>query len=872
MFAQREEAKNHFPEFMLNGSGCYDFAAGDSLGVNYMNKLKNKLFNFGSIQTSDVDDAGGDCRNSEGSALHAGGIGSTNGSDSGRANMRRHRSGEASGEVTEEVSGMMSGEGMVERIAKGVAEGITENIAQSITENIAQSITDNIAQSVTDNIAEGTGEIPREGAADPAGKQDGGELGSGLDSISYVNPDVYYKKEKSNHSSAIPPVKEKRERTPSDYLNIKKSKLINNLNFFMRVCCNKNSYIKFINHYFNIIYCNNISILFKYEGILQKFDERNEMNLTENDYYNGYVKLNQVPIVIYGNGGSGSEKNGADGSSGDSGVSGVGGVSGASGVGGVSGIGTSGVCASGSALGTPLSEIKIDMDTNQECLKNNSNLESSVLNFINIYDNLTVNFFNHIFTKINNNEMNINNSNIDLIIHNFLYKKHLLKENIFNLLLNISKSYEMKYGSVLAGIKNDEHVKERNEKIIFEMLKDKVEGRITDSRKRGRTPWALHFPSHSGGSGGLYGASHSGDLSVYHGADYNSNSQNGTSYGSYQMRPADSYDHMQEGHTKRGIDGDPESMVNWGKSEMHESSHGELNELLSKSKESETADIFCEIKDSNMSNSNFNNMISNNTDATTTTAGSGTSTSTGCTTGNMYSRAAEMALEERVAHVESAITSASSVYEFGENCAQCGGTMSSSNCANCSNCVNGHQSGEPPLLQDIKEMLNKEIESYEGYYCTKGLEEEEEEEKEKNENIIENIYTFLKNNVFIPSNNIYTDFMENGNDIFLSKIKKSDKATYFKLIERFDRMYNFINEFKSSYSTNEISEERVSQEISEPFPKYRKRRCSHDEYESRNASHTKRCLRNCNGKRNRPIKRSKRIIKKAEMSRVKKMK
>ncbi|KMZ88986.1 hypothetical protein PVBG_02959 [Plasmodium vivax Brazil I] len=803
---------------MLNGSGCYDFAAGDSLGVNYMNKLKNKLFNFGSIQTSDVDDAGGDYRNSMGSVVHAGGVGSTNGSDSGRVNMSRHSSGEASGEVTQEVSGMMSGEGIAERIAEGVAEGIPESIAHNISENIA--------------------ECPGEGAAELIGKQDGGEFASGLDSISYVNPDVYYKKEKANHGSANPPVKaEKRERTPSDYLNIKKSKLINNLNFFMRVCCNKNSYIKFINHYFNIIYCNNISILFKYEGILQKFDERNEMNLTENDYYNGYVKLNQVPIVIYGNGGGTSEKSGADG----------------------------------------------DMDTNQECLRNNSNLESSVLNFINIYDNLTVNFFNHIFTKINNNEMNIHNSNIDLIIHNFLYKKHLLKENIFNLLLNISKSYEIKYGRVLADIKNDEHVKERNEKIIFEMLKDKVEGRFTDSRKRGRTPWPLHSAlcegggfyavPHNGEGGGFHGASHSGDLGVlYHGVD---NFQNGPSYGPYQMRPADSFDHMQEGHTRRGIDGDPESMANWGKPEMHDTSHGELNELLSKSKESETGDIFCEIKDSNINSSNFNNMISNNTDATTTAAGSGTSTSTGYTTGVMYNRAAEMALEERVAHVESAITSASSVYESGENCVQCGGTLSSGvlvsgNYANCPNCVNCHRSGESPLLQDIKEMLNKEIDSYEGYY-TKGV-DEEEEEKEKNANIIENVYTFLKNNVFIPSNNIYTDFMENGNDIFLSKIKKSDKATYFKLIERFDRMYNFINEFKSSHSTNEVSEERVTQEISEPFPKYRKRRCSHDEYELRNASHTKRCLRNCNSKRNQPIKRSKRIIKKAEMSKVKKMK
>ncbi|EUD64841.1 hypothetical protein C922_04788 [Plasmodium inui San Antonio 1] len=836
MFAQQEEAKNHFPEFMLNGSGCYDFAAGDSLGVNYMNNLKNKLFNFRSIQTSDVEDAGGECRNSLGSAMHAGGIGDTNGSDSDRANMRRHSSGEANGEVTQEVSGMMSGEGIVECIAENVAEGIRENIPQNITHN----------------IAEGTGEIPGEVPAHPTDKHDGGELASGLDSISYVNPDVYYKKEKSNHSSANPPVKEKKERTPSDYMNIKKSKLINNLNFFMRVCCNKNSYIKFINHYFNIIYCNNISILFKYEGILQKFDERNEMNLTENDYYNGYVKLNQVPIVIYGNGGIGGEKNEADGSSANSGVS---------------GIGRGGSCASGGGFGSHLSEIKIDMDTNQECLRNNSNLESSVLNFINIYDNLTVNFFHHIFTKINNNEMNIHNSNIDLIIHNFLYKKHLLKENIFNLLLSISKSYEIKYGSVLAEIKDDEHVKERNEKIIFEMLKDKVEGRFTDSRKRDSTPWPLQCASHSGESAGFYDTVRGDDLGVYHGADYNS--QNHSSYGSNQMRPAHSYGHMQEGDAKRGIDANPEGMANWGKTEMHKSSHGELNELLSKSKENETADIFCEIKDSNMNNSNFNNMISNNTDATTTTAGSGTSTSTGCTTGNMYSHVAEMALEERSAHVESAITPASSVDEFGENCAQCVGTMSrgvmvSGNCANC------QQRGQAAVLQDIKELLNKEIESYEGYY-TKGM-EEEEEEKEKNENIIENIYTFLKNNVFIPRDNIYTDFMENGNDMFFSKIKKSDKATYFKLIERFDRMYNFINEFKSSHSTNEMSEERVSQEISEPFPKYRKRRASHDDYESGNASHTKRCLRNYNRKGKRPIKRSKRIIKKAEMSRVKRVK
>ncbi|ANQ06295.1 Uncharacterized protein PCOAH_00006140 [Plasmodium coatneyi] len=787
MFDQREEAKNYFPDFMLNDSGCYNIAEGDSLGVNYVNNLKNKLFNFDTIQTSHVEDESGDCQNR---------VGRTNGCDDDRASMSRYNSGETSVEVNQQISSMISGEGIVE-----------ERIAQS------------------------NEEISGEGAAKPTGIQDGGELTSGLDSISSMNPDVYDKKEKSNNSSANAPVKaEKRDRTPNDYLNIKKSKLINNLNFFMRVCCNKNSYIKFINHYFNIIYCNNISILFMYEGILQKFDERNEMNLTENDYYNAYVKLNQVPIVIYGNGGS-CDNGIFDG------------------------------CANGRGFATALSEIKIDLDTNQECLRNNSNLESSVLNFINIYDNLTVNFFNHIFTKINNKEMNIHNSNIDLIIYNFLYKKHLLKENIFNLLLNISKSYEIKYGNILAEIKNDEHIKEKNEKIIFEMLKDKLEGRFSGSKKRGRTPWGLHSDVCNGGSGV--------DMGVCQGEDYNS--QNGCLYDSHQMRPADSYDHMQEGQNQRGIDGDAGSMANWGKPEMHESSHGELNELLSKSKESETADIFCEIKDSNMNNSNFNNMISNNTDATTTTAGSGTSTSTGCTTGNVYSHGADMALEERVVHVESGITSTSSIYEFGENCAQCGGTMSNGNCANCSNCVN-FPNGEHPLLQDIKEMLNKEIESYEEYY-TKGMEEEEDEEvKEKNENIIENIYTFLKNNVFIPSNNIYTDFMENGNDIFFSKIKKNDKATYFRLIERFDRMYNFINEFRSSHSANEMSEERVSQEISEPFPKYRKRRCSHEEDESRNASHTKRCLRNYNSKKNRPIKRSKRIIKKAEMSRLKKMK
>eukprot|EP00366_Plasmodium_knowlesi_P003496 XP_002260993.1 hypothetical protein, conserved in Plasmodium species [Plasmodium knowlesi strain H] len=824
MFSQGEETKIYFPEFMLNGSGCYNIAEGDSLGLNYMNNLRKQFLNFKSLQKNHVDDAKVDCQKSVGCGVHAVGVGNPSGNDSGHGNMNRYKSGEVSGEVTQEVSGMMNGKGIVERMSQS------------------------------------NGETPEEGTAGPRGKQDRGELAIGLENKSSMNPD--------------------RDRTPSDYLNMKKSKLINNLNFFMRVCCNKNSYIKFINHYFNIIYCNNISLLFMYEGILQKFDERNEMNLTENDYYNGYVKLNQVPIVIYGNGGSVSERNGADGRSGDNGVGdndvGDNGV-GDNGVGdkGVGGIGTSDVCPNGRSSGTPLSEIKIDMDTNQERLRNNSNLESSVLNFINIYDNLTVNFFNHIFTKINNKEMNIHNSNIDLIIHNFLHKKHLLKENIFNLLLNISKSYEMKYSSILAEIKNDEHVKERNEKIIFEMLKDKVEGRFGGYRSKGQTPWAVHSSVRGDESNGLYGALHGDHLDVYHGAEYNS--QNFSSYGSCQIGLTHPYDHMQEGQTKRGIEGDADSMANWGNPEMHESSHGEVNELVNKNKESETSDIFCEIKDSNMNNSNFNNMISNNTDATTTTVGSGTSTSTGCTTENVYSRGVEMALEEGGAHVENAITSTSSAYEFGENCTQCGGTMNSGvtisgKCGNSSNCVNLHPNGEHTMMQDMKEMLNKEIESYEGY-CTKGMEEEADEQvKGKNENIVENIYTFLKNNAFIPRKNIYTDYMENGNDIFFSKIKKSDKATYFRLIERFDRMYNFINEFRSNYSTNDMSEERATQEISEPFPRYRKRRCSHDEDESRNASHTKRCLRNYNSKKNRPIKRSKRIIKKAEMSRLKKMK
>ncbi|GAW79215.1 hypothetical protein, conserved [Plasmodium gonderi] len=829
MFAQ-EEGKKRFTNFIRNSSMCCDFPPGDSLGANYMNNLKNKLFNFGNIDLNELTEGGRtEGRNNTEKALSApriDGNRNTNGSDSGCVNMSRHNSMEVTGVSSGELSGKVNIESKVE--------------------------------------------------------QNGNKVTEKVDNISYVNAESYYKKEKLNHGNSNPPLKEKRERSPSDYLNMKKSKLINNLNFFMRVCCNKNSYIKFINHYFNIIYSNNISILFKYEGILQKFDEKNEMNLTEHDYYNGYMKLNQVPIVIYANSRSSGKENIED------------------------------------ISNNLLNEMKIDIETNQECLRNNTNLEYSVLNFINIYDNLTVKFFNHIFTKISNSEMNIHNANIDSIIHNFLYKKHLLKENVFNLLLNISKAYEIKHASVLVDIKNDEHVKEKNEKIIFEMLKDKVEGRRMHSKQRDNTSSAnisvygkgrniVNSVEKSMQNGVEKSMQNSVEKSMQNSAEKsmqnsveNSVDNRGDNrdhhktlkstecnmhdralHGSYENRSGYNYEHVQEEYGKKGMENDDHDNIDkWSKSEMNMSTRDEINELSSKGKEiEESADMFCEIKDANINNSNFNNMISNNTDVTTTTIGSGMSTSTGITIENTPNFQADLTIEDRKTNVKKEMTSMSLISSIGEKGAQCDGENSRGICVDCVGCGSHSncsymfrmQNGENCLLEDIKEMLNKEIDSYDNYY-SKNMEDEEEEEKEKNMNLIENIYTFLKNNVFIPSNNIYTDFIENGNDIFLSKVKKNDKATYFKLIERFDRMYNLINEFKSNHTINEVNEENVSQDMSEQFPKLRKRRCSNDEYELRSSSHTRRSLRNCNSKKNQPIKRSKRIIKKAQMSKIKKMK
>ncbi|CRG98107.1 conserved Plasmodium protein, unknown function [Plasmodium gallinaceum] len=486
-----------------------------------------------------------------------------------------------------------------------------------------------------------------------------------LDNINYLNANLYYNKNKLQNKKNITSFEDKSSLSQHDYLNIKKSKLINNLNFFMRVCCNKKSYIKFINHYFNIIYSNNINILFQYECILQKFEENNE-NLTENDYYNAYINLNKIPLHINEN-----------------------------------------VIIHGK---------NIDINNKQENIRNNNLFENNIISFLNVYDNLTVNFFNHIFNKMNN-DSNMQSSHFDNIINNFLHKKNLLKENIFNILLNISKSYEIKYSDVISDIKNEEYLKDGNEKKILEILKNKIDREANKLNKINSVT-----------------------------SDYKNNTI----------------------HLKN-----TEIYINNKNNDIKNKDNGEI-------------DNYCD----GITN-NINKNSSNNNDTT--------------------------------------------------------------------------NNNENVFLEEIKEKLNKEIEIYDNNQT-----KNEEVDKKKNINTIDNIYKFLKNNIFIPNNNIYTDFVENGNDIFLNKIKKSDKNAYFKLIEKFDRMYNIINEFKNNIKNSKMQDDNLNND-KENIQKNKKKKNDFNEYEFKVNNQTKRCLRNCNCKKNKKSKRSKRI-KKIEISKNKKIK
>ncbi|SBS96647.1 hypothetical protein, conserved [Plasmodium malariae] len=751
MYAHKEELKNYFNEIKLKGSFCYDFNTGDSRNVDYITKLKCDLLNsYNNSELNDID------------------------------NFKAH----ASNDVENKNSSKRNNSG---------------SSSSSSSNNYNNEGSNGIEDSNNDSSS---------------GSKHRKELLNLLDNISYLNENSCYNKNNSYNKNNNAPPKGKRELSQNDYLNIKKSRLINNLNYFMRVCCNKSSYIKFINHYFNIIYSNSINVLFKYECILQKFAEQNEKNLTENDYYNGYINLNKIPILM-------NEYN-------------------------------------------LLNGMKLDINNNQEYLKNNSNLESNVLNFINVYDNLTVNFFNHIFTKINNNEMNIQNSNVDYIIHNFLQKKKLLKENVFNLLLNISESYEIKYCNVITDLKNDEHVKERNERIIFEMLKNKVEGRFSNFNK-------------------------GEDFSNYD--DIMNND-----HGNKNFNAAYNYDIEQDSCSKINNSTEPDNWCKPKKGEMYVKGNNENMNMI-KGKESDTTNTFCKIKSSNLSNSNSNsnNMTSNNTDTTTTSVATTATVVTAATVSTALTTAtaatdcvggvSETTISSRVNHHND---------EDGIAIAYSTGVDISINSYS-----NGVEKKGNVFLNDMKEMLNKEIGTYDCCYRQKEEGEEKEEDHDdndndssndnandnmndntydnddehanKNANAIDNIYKFLKNNTFIPNNNIYTDFVENGNDIFLNKIKKSDKNAYFKLIEKFDRMYNIINEFKSNLKTSPVNEDTINND-NENFQKHRKRKFINDEYELKNANHTKRCLRNCNCKKIQPVKRSKRIINKTEISKGKKMK
>ncbi|SCM06474.1 conserved Plasmodium protein, unknown function [Plasmodium chabaudi adami] len=658
----------------------------------------------------------------------------------------------------------------------------------------------------------------------------------------YDNPSINNKNNVTNNNNKLDN-KDTLKRDHTKYINTKKSKLINNLNFFMRICCSKSSYIKIINHYFNIIYCNDLNILFKYECILHKFVEENESNLTVDDYYKGYINLSQIPIL----------KN-----------------------------------------ETILSkDMQLYIENNHECLKNNKNLESNVLNFICIYESLTIKFFNHLFTKINNNEMDIYNSDIDTIINNFLNKKNMLKENVFNLLLNISKSYEIKNDFVIDDIKNDEQVKEQNEKIIFQMLKNSMEKRYnTELGEFGDDKESECYDNNViNGIGPLNGL-YCGGYSYY--TNNNDNNKN--------MNLDNFYDLKND-------------------KEMNNKNIDNI-ENLNKCNESDKSPIF-EVKEINFSNSNMTKMNSNKSDATTSATtiepvslvDPGDSNfpsnmiSSSFTTATNYSNlyndknkfvdlssnlvALNTIIEEDELYLFPSNSNDLAIkkYENTINRNNCNeelykggfngmnedigiqikqeGNINSETLHNsdeiCQSYDDNSKNKESLYLQNIQEVLYNEINVYKDFY--KNNIKDDYSKESENKNSIENIYQFLRNNMFIPNDNIYTNLMENGNDVFLNKLKKSDKPTYNKLMGKLDTMYNIINEFKNVVKRRKIeNDNNTNKYYNGSTVKQRKRRYSHEEYDIENGNNGKKSSKNCNYKKNQLPKRNTRVSKGKKMA------
>ncbi|SCM10048.1 conserved Plasmodium protein, unknown function [Plasmodium chabaudi adami] len=663
-----------------------------------------------------------------------------------------------------------------------------------------------------------------------------------LDNTIYDNPSINNKNNVTNNNNKLDN-KDTLKRDHTKYINTKKSKLINNLNFFMRICCSKSSYIKIINHYFNIIYCNDLNILFKYECILYKFVEENESNLTVDDYYKGYINLSQIPIL----------KN-----------------------------------------ETILSkDMQLYIENNHECLKNNKNLESNVLNFICIYESLTIKFFNHLFTKINNNEMDIYNSDIDTIINNFLNKKNMLKENVFNLLLNISKSYEIKNDFVIDDIKSDEQVKEQNEKIIFQMLKNSIEkryntelGEFDDDKE-----CECYDNNVINGIGPLNGLYCDG-YSYYTNSNDNNKNMNLDNF--YDLKNV---------------------------KEMNNKNIDNI-ENLNKCNESDKSPIF-EVKEINLSNSNMTKMNSNKSDATTSATtiepvslvDPGDSNfpsnmiSSSFTTATSYSNlyndknkfvdlssnlvALNTIIEDDELYLSPSNSNDLAIkkYENTINRNNCNeelykegfngmngdigvqikqeGNINSETLHNsneiCQNYDDNSKNKESLYLQNIQEVLYKEINVYKDFY-ENNIKDDYSKENE-NKNSIENIYQFLRNNMFIPNDNIYTNLMENGNDVFLNKLKKSDKITYNKLMGKLDTMYNIINEFKNNVKRRKIeNDNNTNKYYNGSTVKQRKRRYSHEEYDIENGNNGKKSSKNCNYKKNQLPKRNTRVSKGKKMT------
>lgn len=517
-----------------------------------------------------------------------------------------------------------------------------------------------------------------------------------------------------------------------NYLYIKKSRLLNLLHCFMRICCIPKTYPKFINHHFNILYCTDIKLLLQYECLLQKFEEP-DGSFTDKDYYSTYVELNKIPIQFHGgveyygkesNGKSFREKEenqliwnqrireSAEHTKGEKPYSGF--------------------------------EEMNDKGEKKSIIENNRvHYEMNRIDFSNMYDNVTMNFFNYMLSKMNQTEKSI--SNFDVIINKFLEKKEMVKENVFTLLMNINKSYNIKYVDMINQFKNDESLKNLNERFILEILKNQLENEQKYSNR----------------------------------LDISNNITKIVEDRILLKFPSSFMKTKEEEHIRLVKNDEEVEQQQQKKKQQQEDRTVESHKYDSTNALIEKIKLIHDIQ------------------------------------------------KEHVMEIE-----------------------------NDKNNLLLHGEYPKSVLEQIKEKLSREID-----YDKEKEEYEKEIRRQNNVHTVDSIYNFLRFNIFIPSDNIYTDFVENGNDFFLNKLKKTDKCAYVRLVDKFDRMYRTINEFKTVVKRNKMQSES-SYSCSEYHHHHhhvagaRGLRGSFNEYHGK-GRRGRRCLKNCNCKKIKKKKRGK---------------